>query len=102
MSVNQLGIYGAVSDLCEEYRACQARTVRPVVAEQSDPHFAPADLLVTTSTPSLEVPTQEILLQKYRERMEKLQQPDRVIKICTDAGFLTRVEGGQYFMTKDT
>ena len=102
MSVNQLGIYGAVSDLCDEYRACQARTARLVVAEQSDPHFAPADLLVTTSTPSTEVPAQENLLQNYREQVEKLQQPDRVIKICTDAGFLTTVEVGQYFMTKDT
>ena len=28
--VNQVSIYGAVSDLCEEYIACQARTGRPV------------------------------------------------------------------------
>ena len=32
--------------------------------------------------------------------MEKLPQPDRLIKICTDAGFLKAVEVGQYFMTK--
>ena len=31
ISVNQLCIYGAVSDLCDEYSACQARTVRPIV-----------------------------------------------------------------------
>ena len=102
ISVNQLGIYGAVSDLCDEYRVCQARTGRHVLAGQPDPFFEPASLLMTTPTPSSEVPTQEISVQKYRERMEKLQQSDRVIKICTDAGFLTRVEGGQYFMTKDT
>ena len=29
ISVNQLSIYGAVSDLCEEYSACQTRTERP-------------------------------------------------------------------------
>ena len=81
---------------------CQARTGRHVLAGQPDPLFEPASLLMTTPTPSSEVPTQEISVQKYRERMEKLQQPDRVIKICTDAGFLTRVEIGQYFMTKDT
>ena len=34
--------------------------------------------------------------------MEKLSQQNRVIKICTDAGFLTTVGVGQYFMTKDT
>ena len=30
------------------------------------------------------------------------RQQNRVSKICTDAGFLTTVEVGQYFMTKDT
>ena len=34
--------------------------------------------------------------------METLPQPDRLIKICTDAGFVTTVEVGQYFMTKHT
>ena len=99
ISVNQLSIYGAVSDLCEEYGSCRTRTGRPVVAEQSDPHFAPADLLGTT-TPPIEIPAQENLLQKHKERVGKLPQPDRVIKMCTDAGFLKTVEVGQYFMTK--
>ena len=31
-SVNQLSICGAVSDVCEEYSACQTRTGRLVVA----------------------------------------------------------------------
>ena len=55
-----------------------------------------------TPTHSTEVPAQEDLLQKYTERVEKLLQQTRVIKICTDARFLTTVEVGQYFMTKDT
>ena len=55
-----------------------------------------------TLRPSIEIPAQEDLLQKYKERVGRLSQQDRVIKICTDAGFLTTVEVGQYFMTKDT
>ena len=47
-------------------------------------------------------PAQEDLLQKYQERVERLSQQNRVIKMCTDAGFLTTVDVGQYFMTKDT
>ena len=31
ISVNQLSIYGAVSDLCEEYKSCHVRTGRPVL-----------------------------------------------------------------------
>ena len=34
--------------------------------------------------------------------MERLSQQNRVIKFCTDAGFLTTVVVGLYFMTKHT
>ena len=54
-----------------------------------------------TPTLSTDDPAQEDLLQKYQEREERLSQQNRVIKICTDAGFLTTVDVGQYFMTKD-
>ena len=59
ISVNQLSIYGAVSDLCEEYSTCQTSTVRPALAEQSDPLFAPANLLIMTPGPSIKIPAQE-------------------------------------------
>ena len=48
ISVNQLSIYGAVSDVCEEHRTCQTSTVGSVLAEQSDPLFEPANLLIMT------------------------------------------------------
>ena len=102
ISVNQISIHGAVSDFCEEYSICQTSTGRLVEAEQSDPHFAPADLLIMTPTPSIEIPAQENLLQKHKERVEKLPQPDQLIKVCIDAGFLKTVEVGQCFITKDT
>ena len=70
---------------------CCGRAIRPI--------FAPAELLIMTPTPSIEFPAQENLLQKHKERVEKLPQPDRLIKVCTDAGFLKTVEVGQYFRT---
>ena len=45
---------------------------------------------------------QDLLLQQYGERIEKLSQRDKLSKFCIDAGFLNIVEIGQYFMTKDT
>ena len=80
ISVNQLSIYGAVSDVCEEYSTCQTRTGRPVLAGQSDPLFEPAKLLIMTPRPSIEIPAKENLLQKYKERVERLPQQDRLIK----------------------
>ena len=43
ISVNHLSIFGAVSDLCDEYSTCHARTGRPVLAGQSDPLFDQQD-----------------------------------------------------------
>ena len=55
-----------------------------------------------TPRASIEVPAQENFKQKYKERVERLSQQDRLITICTDAGFLKQVEVGQYIMRKDT
>ena len=72
------------------------------MAGQSDPLFAPTSSLMKSPTPSTEDPAQEDLLQRYQERVEKLPQPDQLIKNCTDAGFLKTVEVGQYFMINHT
>ena len=88
--------------MCEEHKACHVRTGRPVGRGQSDPLFEPASSLMKTSTPSSDDLAQEDLLQKYQKRVDKLSQQNRVIKFCIDAGFLTTVDVGQYFMTKDT
>ena len=71
-SVNQLSIYGAVSDSCEECESCHVRTGRPVLAGQSDPLYVPTSSLMKTPTPSTDDPAQEDLLQKYHERVERL------------------------------
>ena len=55
-----------------------------------------------TLTLSTNDPAQADLLQKYQERVERFSQQNRVMKFCIDAGFLTTVDVGQYFMTKDT
>ena len=80
ISVNQLSICGAVSDLCEECNTCHDRTRRLVVAGQSNPLFLPS--VMKTHIPLTDDPAQEEdLLQRYQERILKLSQQDRVIKI---------------------
>ena len=59
ISVNQLSIYGAVSDLCDEYRACHVRTERLVWIGQSDPLCVPKSSLMKTPTPSTDDLAQE-------------------------------------------
>ena len=45
---------------------------------------------------------QNLPLQRYEERIKLLSQENKVCKFCMDAGFMSVVEVGQYFKTKDT
>ena len=46
--------------------------------------------------------TQIFCWNNIENELKKFFEQDWVSKFCTDAGFLTTVEVGQYFMTKDT
>ena len=99
VSANQFSLYGAVAEICEEYENLHGRTERLVVMGQSIVLSAiKTEVLLDSDDPAY----QKILLQQYEERIEKLSQQDKLSKFCMDAGFLSVVEIGQYFMTKDT
>ena len=98
-SVNQLSLYGAVAEMCEEYESLHERAGRPVVMEQS---IVLSAIKTEVSLESGDPAYQNFLFQQHEERIEKLSQQDKLSKFCMDAGFLSVVENGQYFMTKDT
>ena len=100
VSANQLSLYGAVAEMCEEYESLHDRSGRPdMLMGQSIVLSA----IKTEVSLDCDDPTnQDLLLQQYGERIEKLSQQDKLSKFCLDAGFLCVVEIGQYFMTKDT
>ena len=97
---NQLSLYGAVANMCEELETHQDRSGQlDVLMGQS----------IVVSEIKAEVPLQnenslnhQILWQQYEERIKLLSQENKVSKFCMDAGFIHVVEIGQYFMTKDT
>ena len=100
VSANQLSLYGAVAEMCEEYESLHDRSGRP------DKVMGQSFVLSATKTEapwdSDDPAYQNFLLQQYGERIEKLSQQVKLSKFCMDAGFLSVVENGQYFMTKDT
>ena len=72
------------------------------MGEQSSSSFVP-NVINTNAPLNNDAPThKELLLQRYVERVEKVITTRQIEQICTDAGFLTTVEVGQYFMTEDT
>ena len=101
-SVNQLSLYGPVAEMSEEYETFHDRTVKPVVGGQSSSSFVPSVIKTEEHLDRDNSAHKDLLLRQYGERIEKLSQQDKLSKFCKDAGFLTTVEIGQYFMTKDT
>ena len=97
---NQLSLYGAVANMCEEFETHQDRSGQPEILMCQS---------IVLSEIKAEVPWenhipshQNLLLQRYEERIELFSQENKVSKFCMDAGFRNVVEIGQYFMTKDT
>ena len=66
VSANQISLYGAVAEMCEECESCFVRTGRPVMSGHSNPLFVPRSVM---KTPTLltDDPSQD-LLQKHQER----------------------------------
>ena len=99
VSANQLSLYRAVANMCEEYESHHDRSGRPdKVMGQS---IVLSEIKTKVPLESDDPAYQNFLLQQYEERIERLSQQDKLSKICMDAGFLSVVEIGQYFMTKD-
>ena len=100
VSANQLSLYGAVAEMCEEHESHHERTGRPdkVMGQSIVLSEIKTDFPLENDDPEY----QNFLLQRYEERIERLSQQDKLSKFCMDAGFLSVVEKGQYFMTRDT
>ena len=97
---NQLNIYGAVANMCEEFEPHCERS------EQSDVLMGQSIILseIQAEVPLMnDIPEhQNLQVRIYEERIELLSQEDKVSKFSMDAGFVHAVEIGQYFMMKDT
>ena len=86
--------------MCEEYEPLHDRSGQPdVVKGQSIVlNEIKAEVPLDNDDPAY----QNSVLQQYEERIKLLSQENKVSKFCMDAGFISVVEIGQYFMTKDT
>ena len=100
VSANQLSLYGAVANMCEEFETHQDRSGEPDVLKGQSIVLSEikAEVLLQNENPSYHY----VLWQQYQERIKLLSQESKVSKFCMDAGFVHVVEVGQYFMTKDT
>ena len=99
LSVNQLSIYGAVAAICDEYDDQPDSMGEPVILEGQS---------IVLGKIKAEVPVQDegiedakILMQNYFQQVNSLSPEDRLDKFCKEAGFMSVVEVGQYFVTRN-
>ena len=83
-------------------KSLHERTVRLVVMGQPSSSIVLSAIKTEVPLENDDPAYQNFLLQQNEERIERLSQQDKLSKFCMDAGFLSAVENGQYFMTKDT
>ena len=100
VSANQLSLYGAVANMCEEFETHQDRSGQPDVLMGQSIVFS--EIKAEVPLENHHTSHQNLLLQRFEERIEMLSQEDEVSKFCMDAGLINVVEIGQNFMNKDT
>ena len=98
LSVNQLSIYGAVAAICDEYEGQPDNTGEPVILEGQSIVLGE----IKTEVPDHEEPEDSnVALQKYFQQVRQLSPENRLGKFCKEAGFMSVVEVGQYFVTRN-
>ena len=97
---NQLTLYGAVANMCEEFEFHQDRSGQldvligqSIVSVNSKQKFF-WDNDITSH--------QNLLLHQVEERIKLISQENKVSKFCMDSGFMRVVQVEEYVMTKDT
>ena len=98
LSVNQLSIYGAVAAICEEFVGQPDNTGEPVILEGQSIVLGEVKAEVLAQK---EPEDSNILLQKYFQQVKQLSPENRLSKFCKEAGFMSVVEVGQYFVTRN-
>ena len=91
VSANQLSLYGAVAEMCEEYETLHDRSGQPVVGGQSSSSLVLSVIKTEVLLDCDDLANKDLLLQQHGERFEKLSQQDKLSKFCMDAGFLNVV-----------
>ena len=98
LSANQLSFYGAVAAICDEFVGQPDNTGEPVILEGQSIVLGE----VKAEAFAREEPEDSnILLHKYFQQVQQLSPENRLSKFCKEAGFMSVVEVGQYFVTRN-
>ena len=89
---NQLSLYGAVANMCEECESLHDRSGQPDM--EMGQSIVLSEIKTEAPFENDDPAYQNFLLQQYEERIKSLSQTDKVSTFCMDTGFISVVEIG--------
>ena len=78
VSANQLSLYGAVAEMCEEYETLRDRSGQPVVRGESSSSLVLSVIKTETPLDCDGLANKDLLLQQYGEPFEKRSQQKKI------------------------
>ena len=99
LSVNHLSVYGAVAAFCDEYEGHPDSTGEPVILEGQS--IVLGEIKAEVPARNEELEDAKIILQQYFQQVKSLSPENRLSKFCKEAGYMSVVEVGQYFVTRN-
>ena len=97
--VNQLSVYGAVAAICEEFEDHQDRTGQLVILVEKS--IVLGEVKAEVPVHDKDPRNDQIIWQQHIQQVNSLSPENRLSKFCKEAGFMSVVEVGQYFVTRD-
>ena len=97
ISINQLGVYGAVAHWCNNQNLPAAESH---VEQEAESEVTTEFVSRLTKHKTLDTSAWGDLVQKRDEEFENLPAGIKLAKICEDAGFTRTVSAGQLFVTR--
>ena len=85
--------------ICDEYEGHQDSTGQPVVLVGQS--IVLGEIKAEVPAHDEEPRDDKIILQQYVQQVESLSPENRLSKFCKEAGFMSVVEVGQYFVTRN-
>ena len=99
ISANQLSVYGAIADICNELSEDLRASEKPEAPDHLETMEIPSGPSIEETQTNAQ--QRRNLVQEYERKFEQLSEDQKLSKLCSDAG-LKLVEQGHYVCTLDT
>ena len=102
ISANQLSVYGAIADFCDEVPKGIGSPVKPAAPDHLEKMEIPTDLSIAKKNPTNTQQRRNKPSARTRAKFEQVSEDLKQSKLCSDAGLKLVERGPYYFFSLDT